>query len=193
MCGKKILRPPYAQIVAPPLAAPLTPWMGGNPSADGKSSILGSEEPPPCRSDAIALVNIIKIFKLLEHRIRHCSGSREGRPCGADPQSCKHGTGAQSAAKLQGATPPERTTAARAHHSDAVTTSSTPPADELPDPTLYTRRDPGFPHPPAAGAAVGGGRNRRNAGGEVDRLARFRESPFTVAGEGEDSLDLSLH
>jgi hypothetical protein len=40
------------------------------------------------------------------------------------------------------------------------------PAEDLPNPTLYTSqsRDPGFPHPPAAGAAGGGGENPRLAG-----------------------------
>jgi hypothetical protein len=40
------------------------------------------------------------------------------------------------------------------------------PAEDLPNPTLFTSqsRDPGFPHPPAAGAAGGGGENPRLAG-----------------------------
>jgi hypothetical protein len=45
--------------------------------------------------------------------------------------------------------------------------STTPPTSTLLKPTLYTRRDPGFPHPPAGGAAGGGKGNQRIDAGEV--------------------------
>jgi hypothetical protein len=45
--------------------------------------------------------------------------------------------------------------------------STTPPSTTLLKPTLYTRRDPGFAHPPAAGGAGDGKGNKRIDAGEV--------------------------
>jgi hypothetical protein len=68
----------------------------------------------------------------------------------------------------------------------STTTSMTPSAGTLTNPTLYTGRDPGFPHPPAAGAAGGGGENPRLTGerGEETGSPRNRLSLlFTRKGK----------
>jgi hypothetical protein len=61
-----------------------------------------------------------------------------------------------------------------ADHSGVVIISTTPPAGHLLGPTLYTRRNPVFPHPPTAEAAVGGEGNRRTHAGEVGETGGLR-------------------
>jgi hypothetical protein len=142
------------------------------PSAVGKSSILDSGEPAPCSIDSDAMVNIKRTLSFntwpdLPHlRLR------------------RGDTTHRSAAELHRGPPRERKVAAPKGHSDIATTSSTPSAGHLLGPTLCTRRDPGFPHPPAAEAAGGGRGNRRIAAGEVVRTGDFRNRlSATVAGE----------
>jgi hypothetical protein len=73
--------------------------------------------------------------------------------------------------------------AAHKIHSGVVTISTTPPAGHLLGPTLYTRRDPVFPHPPTAGAAVGGEGNRRTHAGEVGEIGGLRNRLPLLCGE----------
>jgi hypothetical protein len=43
------------------------PWIGRHPSADGKSTPLGSVEPPPCTATAVDAVTMNSSFHLILH------------------------------------------------------------------------------------------------------------------------------
>ena len=93
---------------------------------------------------------------------------------------------------------PRRPSTQKGKHADtkppaaSITASTTPPAGSLPRPTLYTSQDPGFPHPPAAGAAAGGGENPRIAGerGGLTGAPKNRLSRSTV--DEEESFGRAL-
>jgi hypothetical protein len=158
------------------------------PSADGKSSILDSGEPPPCSINSNAMVNSTNSFRINKcpdpphHRLRWGEATRT-----AGPKSCENGQDGRSATKLQRDPPREGKTAAPKSRSDFAATSMMSPFGHLLEPTLCTRRDPGFPHPPAAKATGGGRGNWGIAAGEVGQLGEFRKRlSATVVGERGD-------
>jgi hypothetical protein len=88
--------------------------------------------------------------------------------------------------KPRGAPSPERKRRDTKHPADSTTASKTPPAGTQPNSTLYTSRDPWFPHPPAAGAAAGGGGDHESPASKVRRPGALTKSPLsTVDGRGE--------
>ena len=93
--------------------------------------------------------------------------SRGGRTAHGEPR----GPRTRGSRLLDGEAPESADTGEEEDDAKTPTTdasaSKTSPGSTLLKPTLYTPRDPGFPHPPAAGAAGGGKGNQRIAAGEV--------------------------
>ncbi|KAK1645631.1 hypothetical protein QYE76_063436 [Lolium multiflorum] len=77
-----------------------TPWIGSLPCTDGKSTPLGSEEPPPCNAIVVAMLQRISTFKHFNGRSRHPAVSGRGRPSSTSPKSSKPGKDGGSAAEL---------------------------------------------------------------------------------------------
>jgi hypothetical protein len=110
-------------------------------------------------------------------RNRRNTDTGGGRPRIAPPKNCNRGLNGRSAAKLLRARPPERLNAAPKARSECATTSWTPPARELPDPTLWTRRIRGSPTlPPLKRPAEGEGTGE-SPPGKVDRLEVSQIAP----------------
>ena len=167
--------------VAPSPLSPLTPWIGDSPQADGKSPSAGPEGPTPKTA-----VVVEPILSIIFHRsftvaeIRRSTDAGLGKAHPAAPESRGHATGGRSAAELSRAPPPKTTSTAPKRRTDRAAVSIAPPAATLLTPPLCTRRDPGFPHPPAAGAAGGGRGNRRIAAGEGGLTGWFKNSPLLL-------------
>jgi hypothetical protein len=92
----------------------------------------------------------------LELRSRRPTASGEGTRYIATPKSREHQEDGDPAASILGPPPPEGKIPAPKRHSGRAARSRTPPAGPQTETTLCTRRKSGPPHPPAAGAAVGG-------------------------------------
>ena len=65
----------------------LKPWTGRSPFTDGKSTILGSREPPPCTADNDDLHHLNITFRKNTIRSRHPTDSGEGKAELAPPKS----------------------------------------------------------------------------------------------------------
>ena len=133
-----------------------------------------------------------RTFNLLKHRILHLLESGRGARSSPDLRISELDKD-ECLTKMDRRTPsPEE------KHTDTTTDSSTtsrkPPAEAPPNPTLSTRLDPWFPHPPAAGAAVGGGGNHGPPAREVGRRGVLTKSlPSTVDGRGERPRSVSSY
>ena len=139
------------------------------PSADGKSPNTGPEEPTLESTATAAVKNQLINLHLNSIQIRREPWSGRGETTSSDPQILELGEVTRVTEKLQGAPPQEGIHADNKTRSSSSTTSWAPPAGDLPKPTLYTRRETGFPNPPAAGTADGGGGTHASPASEVDR------------------------
>jgi hypothetical protein len=111
---------------------------------------------PGIAADDAEHLEITIVFNF-RHRILHLHGSGRGTRNSPRPQTAELGEVERLTKKPRGAPSPERKRRDTKHPADSTTASKTPPAGTQPNSTLYTSRDPWFPHPPAAGAAAGGG------------------------------------
>ena len=74
---------------------PHMPWIRRSPSADGKSSNLGSEEPPPCCAVAVVLFTNTSPLRLFINRSRRTAVSGKGKPHPRDPKNSRRDEGRQ--------------------------------------------------------------------------------------------------
>ena len=103
-------------------------------------------------------------------------------------------TVARETAELHGAPPPERSRADTTKPTSTTATSKAPLAGRPTSPTLCTRRETGFPHPPAAGAADGGRGTHASPAAKVDRRRAPKKRLFrTVAIRGEGGAAFYQH
>lgn len=128
-------------------AAPLQP---------GSRRTTRTEELTPRLAVVTAMRLRATFFSNLEIRLRRHAETGEDSPRRTDPRICRHGRGGRSDPALRGTPRPEGMSSAAKDLSGRATTSTTPPAGPPTSPTLYTHRESGIPHPPAAGAADGG-------------------------------------
>jgi hypothetical protein len=96
------------------------------------------------------------------------------------PTNCEHKEYEHSIAELHRAPPLKGTSAATKLHTKNATTIIALSAGILIDPTLFTCREPGFPHPLTAGAAEGGRGTLDSLAGEVDRLGVLTKFPLST-------------
>jgi hypothetical protein len=136
----------------------------------------------------------ITIVFNFRHRILHLHGSGRGTKSSPRPQTAELGEVERLTKKPRGAPSPERKRRDTKHPADSTTASKTPPAGTQPNSTLYTSRDPWFPHPPAAGAAAGGGGDHESPASKVRRPGALTKSPLsTVDGRGERPRKILHH
>jgi hypothetical protein len=141
------------------------PWIRRCPLADGKSSDLELRGASTLLHRPRRLASTPEVSRNIPgFAAPRSSGGRDAvddpqgprpRRRTTPPRSCRRRQGGRPAAELRRTAPPERRSTAAKHPSDRASTSLTPPASDLRNPRLCTRRDPEFPHPPAAGAAAG--------------------------------------
>jgi hypothetical protein len=125
---------------APLLLLLFTPWFGAGPSTARKSLINGSEDPTPWNTTVVAKFRHISFILNINTKIRRLSKSGKGLMHTVAPTIRDHEEDERSAAKLHRAPPLKGMSTA--------TTSTAPPAGTLINPTLCTRREPGFSHLP---------------------------------------------
>jgi hypothetical protein len=101
----------------------------------------------------------------------------------AAPTNREHMEDKSSAAEIHRAPTLKRVRAATKIRTNNATTSTEPSADTLIDPTLCTCGEPGFSHPPAAGAADRGRGMPDSPAGELDRLGRLTKLPLSAIDE----------
>jgi hypothetical protein len=160
------------------------PWIGSAPLRTGSHRSSTPESLHLAPSTRTPWSTAPTPSELTNAQIRRTKDYGEGKPRTAGPESCEHGQDGRSAAELKRDQPREGKTVAPKSHSDFAATSTMPPSGHLLEPTLCTRQDPGFPHPPAAEAANGGRGNWRIAASEMDRLGDFKKClSATIAGE----------
>jgi hypothetical protein len=98
-----------------------------------------------------------------------------------------------AATELRGTTPQKGRRVDTERTADTIAASTMPPAGLLSHPTLCTGRDPGIPHPPAAGATPEGEGSRESPASEVDGRSFSKiASRSTVEGERAVSRALVL-
>ena len=131
-------------------------------------------KPQPC--EAAVLIPPFQHHHLSQYPgTDEASGSADPRP----PEV------ARATPETRRAPPPVKEHADTQSLADTVAHTTTPPGGALSNPTLCTSRDPGFPHPPAAGAAGGGRGNPRLAGERGGSTGRSPKIAFyTVAVRG---------
>ena len=137
-------------------APPLQPWIGRSPMADGKSTNLEPEGPPPCDAAIVFELDLHTCsFQTINNRSRRPrapareEGARHLRRDASTRKEAEKRPGSAEPHHPRRPPPPQTTPTApssprrsqRATHSNLA---------------IY-RREPWFPHPPAAGAAGGGG------------------------------------
>ena len=145
-------------------APPLQPWIGRSPMADGKSTNLEPEGPPPCIVANVFELDLITcIFQTFNNRSRR--PRTPAREQGARQLHRVASTGKEAEKRSDSAEPHHR----RRSPPPQTTRSPAPSSPRRHWRATHSilamyRRDPRFPRPPAAGAADGGGET-----GEIGR------------------------
>ena len=124
--------------------------------ASGKSPDNGSGEPTPCTTTSVANLLDVVFHSLFGIQTRRRHGSGQGTKDSADPRIREAGEVGEAAPELRGPPTPERKHPDSKTRTSSTATSTPPPAEHLPRPTLCTSLETWFPRPPAAGAAGGG-------------------------------------
>jgi hypothetical protein len=115
-----------------------------------------SEELTPRTSSSAASLRIFVFHDIFKVQIRRQQGSGWSLMNSRDPEIHELRKVDLATPKLREASPQEGTQVDGKTHSGDASTSTTPPAGDLANPTIYTTRETRFPRPPAAGAAAGG-------------------------------------
>jgi hypothetical protein len=153
---------------APSHLPPKTPWNGGLPHANGKSPITGPAGPTP--EDSIAIdPNRSTFFHL---KSKPPAPPSPGRQLGENAHRTSAKARARRGQQLDDETPWSAAVGVDSHHPQTPIRPdhhSIAAGREPSSPTLCTRRETGFPRPPAAGAAGGDRESPRLSACEVDR------------------------
>jgi hypothetical protein len=149
-------------------------WIvGAHHVADGKSPCTASEENTAEAVGAAAKTCCTILHSNLTQILRTPGlGRAEKNPSNSKIPEFQEA--ARMTAELHGAAPPKGIHASFKICTRSTTTSQAPPAGDLPIPTLYTRRETGFSHPPAAGAADGEGGTHASTAARWNRRSTLK-------------------
>jgi hypothetical protein len=152
-------------------------------STAGKKPCLSPEELAPWTATNVEKLTADFSFDIITWIRRHRRTSEDLKHP-KSPRNPEREEDEGSTAKLRRTSPSKGTSPAAKRHTTGRTTSTPPAASSQATPTLYTHRDLGIPHPPAVGAAGGGGGNPQITGGEVEERGGSQIRPqSTVARE----------
>jgi hypothetical protein len=172
-------------VVDAPLLKLPKPWIAGaHHLADRKSPYTASEE-TTAEATIVTAKTCCTILQIKLTQIRRTPGSGRGEKSTRNPQIPRLRVVAHVTSELHGAPPPKGNHADNKTSTSSTSTSQAPPAGDLPRPTLYARRETGFPYPPSAEAADGEGGTHASPVARCNRWSTLKNRLYLIDNKAQ--------